>query len=514
MRPSRLIVGVCAGTLLSLLASSIVSAEPGFTPVKLMPNIIGAPSTAELAYASVSCSTTQACTAVGPGFLLNSSSFTPLATQTAITERGGRWGPRVPLPLPSDAVASPSTSAVVSSVSCAPAQGCIAVGNYPVSGGGPAPLIETDIGGHWSARTITLPGGATGNAELSSIWCGASSCIAFGAFQGSGHPVPMVDVEIAGTWAPATAMAAPPVDFQPISIGCAGVGTCVAAGFGGNSIANTVVWSERDGVWGAPLELSNPSKWQFIGISVACPTDSTCLLGGGFVRFANSGNGAMLPAVRTSVHGVWSTPHLLPTPRLTPRLTQGLVTSIACPTSTTCVAVGGFLSDPTNSRARPGAYTWMDGRWSSAGMIRGVPLGGTMAYQSYFSAVACADATSCIAIGPVRQGEAKQSESGSFFAAIAPARSTTVPSRPTSMAVHRTSHGAIVTWAPPISDGGAPVLGYTVSIEPGAFTCTPHGSSCRVGGLRPNGRYLVTVTATNRVGHSSPTVPRWLLPTS
>ena len=477
-----------------------------------MPSIIGVPQSVELAYASISCPTTETCTAVGPGFIL-SGSFTSLATQTADTERGGRWERPVPLPLPIDAVASPSTSASVSSLSCTVTQGCVGVGSYPVSGGGTAALIETGSAGRWTASTLLPPGGGTGNSELSSIWCHLSRCVAFGAYQPSGQQaLPMVDVETSGRWAPATALTSPGHGFQPTSIGCSGIGSCIAAGFGGDRTASTVVWRQRDGVWGKPQQLSNPKGWQFLAITAACPTLTTCLLGGGLVQLTSSGSGAMLPGVRSFRDGVWSSPQLLPTPRLSPRLEQGLVTSMACPSPTTCVAVGGFLSDPTNARARPGAYTWTNGRWSTAGMIRGVPLGGTIAYQSYFTAVGCASARACVGIGPVRQGEGKHSRASSFFALITPTRTASVPSRPTAVSVDPTPRGAIVAWSPPLSDGGAPVVGYAVTVEPGDLHCTPHGSACQVNGLHPGKRYVVSVTAENGVGHSAPTVPRAFRP--
>jgi Fibronectin type III domain len=508
MRLQRVTVVVCAGALLAAMPWTSVAAEPGFAPVKLMPSIIGVPHSVELAYASVSCPTAETCTAVGPGFII-SGPFTSVATPTAITERGGQWERRVPLPLPSDAVASTSTSASVSSLSCTTAQGCVGVGSYPVSGGGSAALIETGSTGRWRASTIASPGGATGNSEFSSVWCHVSSCIAFGSYQPPGQQnLPMVDVEVSGKWAAATGLMAPAHGFQPTSIGCAGIGSCIAAGFGGDRTVSTVVWRLHDGVWGQPHELSNPKGWQFLAISAACATKSTCFLGGGFVQLSSGGSGAMLPSVRSLRNGVWSAPRQLPTPRLSPRLGQGLVTSLACPSPTTCVAVGGFLSDPTNARARPGAYTWTNDQWSSAGMIRGVPLGGTIAYQSYFTAVGCASARQCVGIGPVRQGEGKHSSASSFFALITPTREISVPSRPTAVAVTPVSRGALITWAPPISDGGLPVVGYAVTVEPGDVHCVPRGTTCHVTGLFAGKTYVVSVDAQNAAGHSAPTVPR------
>jgi chitodextrinase len=61
---------------------------------------------------------------------------------------------------------------------------------------------------------------------------------------------------------------------------------------------------------------------------------------------------------------------------------------------------------------------------------------------------------------------------------------------------------ATITWAPPTSDGGAAVSGYTVTSSPGSKTCTTTGTSCVVLGLTNGTTYQFSVTARNSAGAS------------
>lgn len=512
---ARATVGV---TILVVLTPSLASAEPGFSPVRQMPGIIGVPSTTLEAYASTSCPTPGSCTAVGPGFLINSQQFSPLASPTAVTETDGAWGPRVALPVPGNEVASTSTSAAVSSVRCTAVGDCTAVGSYPDGDGNLAPLIETEVSGTWSASSVELAGGASGTAELTSVWCAsATSCVALGAAQVSGQPsAPVVAVESAGTWSPAVELpSGRGVDSSgllPLAVACSSAGNCVASAIGGQSVAATVAWTERSGVWGAGVVLAEPRSMQFLGISIACPSISTCVLVGGLIPVSRAANQDMYPAARTDVSGRWSPPDRLPEPTLTPVTSQGLLTSIACPTTTLCEAVGGFIANSSGARARPGAFTWEQGRWSSPGMIRGVPLDGTFADQSYFTAVACSSGRSCLAVGPDKANLGKDARSSTFFASLTPTRPLTEPSRPTSIVVHPLHRGVTVRWSPPIDDGGAPVRSYTVTVSPAGGRCRSSVTTCDVTGLTSGRTYRVSVTVSTSYGTSSPTTPIAFVP--
>ncbi len=85
-----------------------------------------------------------------------------------------------------------------------------------------------------------------------------------------------------------------------------------------------------------------------------------------------------------------------------------------------------------------------------------------------------------------------------------------VPSAPlTVTSVSGPGDGQItVSWMTPTSIGGAAITGYTVTSNPGAFTCNTNGAlTCAVSGLRDTTNYTFTVTATNAAGTGAASAP-------
>ena len=81
--------------------------------------------------------------------------------------------------------------------------------------------------------------------------------------------------------------------------------------------------------------------------------------------------------------------------------------------------------------------------------------------------------------------------------ASAPMNVTTVPGR-----------GQVtVSWRAPTDNGGAQIIGYTVSTNPGARICTTIETLCVVDGLTSGKAYSFTVVATNSAGNSEPSSP-------
>ena len=89
-----------------------------------------------------------------------------------------------------------------------------------------------------------------------------------------------------------------------------------------------------------------------------------------------------------------------------------------------------------------------------------------------------------------------------------------VPSAPLALVATPGVGEVTLSWSAPASDGGAPVIDYTVTTSPGGGTCTvvAPGTSCTVTGLGSAPSYSFTVSARNVVGSSSSSISASAIP--
>ncbi|WP_088830362.1 fibronectin type III domain-containing protein [Paenibacillus tyrfis] len=83
---------------------------------------------------------------------------------------------------------------------------------------------------------------------------------------------------------------------------------------------------------------------------------------------------------------------------------------------------------------------------------------------------------------------------------VTPTASATVPGIPTNVKAVAGNGEATVTFTPPASHGGSPIVSYTVVASPGGRTATGTGSPITVTGLTNGVTYTFTVIATNSIG--------------
>jgi len=88
----------------------------------------------------------------------------------------------------------------------------------------------------------------------------------------------------------------------------------------------------------------------------------------------------------------------------------------------------------------------------------------------------------------------------------------TVPGAPGSVSAVRGNHQADISWVAPASNGGMPILFYTVTSSPGGVTATSTTLTATVAGLTNGVSYTFSVTATNEVGTSAPGVSNPVVP--
>ena len=87
--------------------------------------------------------------------------------------------------------------------------------------------------------------------------------------------------------------------------------------------------------------------------------------------------------------------------------------------------------------------------------------------------------------------------------AVTPSAPLTTPSAPTGVNATAGNTSALVSFSPPVNNGGAPITVYTVTSSPGGKTATGSSSPISVTGLTNGTPYTFTVTATNSAGTSS-----------
>jgi len=66
---------------------------------------------------------------------------------------------------------------------------------------------------------------------------------------------------------------------------------------------------------------------------------------------------------------------------------------------------------------------------------------------------------------------------------------------------------ATISWSAPTNTGGSPITGYNATASPGGKSCTTTtATSCTISGLTNGATYYISVTASNAVGTSEPSV--------
>lgn len=338
---------------------------------------------------SVSCSSADACTAVGdsngrplverltnsgwwvqksPGVgLLGSVSCASISRCVAVGRLGAdvwdgtKWAfQRFVRPL------------LQSSVSCPSVTSCTAVGGT---------LAERWNGSRWSGRRLANPDGG-GPWGLDGVSCASPlACTAVGGgASNAGGAEPLAERWNGRRWLsqhPRDVILPARVAFQSVS--CAPPMACLAVGsFADSGQSVTARWSGNS--WS--IQGNSPRSVGLAPImlqSVSCSSYSACM------------------AVGTSSPGVavgerwdgtkWSSQNL-PMPGK-----NGFPTAVSCPSALACIAVGEV---PQGTKSLAFAAVWNDGAWSLRDVAQ--PPGGAFAE---LTSVSCSSATACTAVGTV-----------------------------------------------------------------------------------------------------------------
>ena len=251
----------------------------------------------EAALPSVSCAAAGECTAVGQynGGL-----------GVRVTQTSGTWGAGVEVVPP-----TAGTEVLIASVSCPSVGGCSAIGRYQEAPTFPlVPLLLTQSSGTWAAPVKgTIPDAQLNpSAAMSSVSCAsAGNCSAVGTYlHRSNAPQGVVFTQTAGTWAPG-APTTPPADaaVEPIqslaAISCPAAGSCSAVG---NYVFRSQALTQMAGVLAPAIALQEPANVftppVSVPASVSCPAIGECSAVGSYQDSAGQGQAMVVDATRVA----------------------------------------------------------------------------------------------------------------------------------------------------------------------------------------------------------------------
>ena len=313
--------------LVMIVAAATVAAQPAAADADALswaPGVVVTPpanagANPDEVISSLSCPSAGNCTAVG------SYQDTSGKTQGLLaTESGGYWSAASEAPLPTNAYAvNPNVS--LTSVSCATAANCTAVGSYLDVNGLTQGLRLTETGGSWTQKKEVIhPQGVSVSTNphinLTFVSCAtATNCLVGGTYtDSSGYPQGLLETEINGLWSTTGAMASLPsgAAAEPhvaiTSGSCGAAGTCVAVGtyLNGSNEQEGLLLTGTDGggTWtftasAAGLPGGAAASPSVSLNSVSCPAAGACVAVGSYEDASQHPQGLLL----AESGGTWQT---------------------------------------------------------------------------------------------------------------------------------------------------------------------------------------------------------------
>ena len=360
-------------------------------------------SNSDASVLSVSCAAAGDCVAGGYYVLPNGYSRQAFV----VSETNGSWGK--PIEVPGKGEINGNRDALVDSVSCPATGDCVAGGVYTDRNGNSQAFVANETNGVWG-DAIEVPGTETLiSAAVESVSCGAvGDCAAAGLYlDGSGVPA-FVASETNGVWGnaievPGTATINTEEIIQGTPVSCAAAGECAAGGqyTDGSGHRQAFVLSEKNGVWGAAMEVPDTATLNIGGDagvkSVSCAAAGDCSAGG----YYSDVSGHKQAFVVSETNGVWGDAIEVPgTGTLNSGGDAGLE-SLSCAAAGDCSAGGHYTDGSGHLQAFVVSET--NGSWSNAIEVPGTATLNTDG-KAGVSSVSCAAAGDCAAGGSYQDG--------------------------------------------------------------------------------------------------------------
>lgn len=303
---------------------------------------------------SVACPSTTSCVAVGA---YNGTGY-GASSELIITgpaDSGSLWTPTAaPLPLNGISFYNSSPPAVT----CMSATSCVTAWTYDDSSGTQQGVLESGSGINWTPTEVPLPANAStsnptvvvGSADGVGrpLACSAATCVMVGQYVDSSGTTDGLLVTGSGTnWtpseAPLPANAATSNGFGGLnSVACESATTCVAIGryeipsggpLGLMLTGSGTSWTPA----AAPVPPDAATYAEMDLDSVTCPSTNWCVTAGAYASVAPDFYQVL------AVIGAGTAWNTTPAPLPANAYSQTTwLTSVACPSKTSCVAVGGY----------------------------------------------------------------------------------------------------------------------------------------------------------------------------
>lgn len=332
------------GVRLRLPGNAIIPPKPKSSAVDL------------LGVAGVSCSSVGNCVAVG-----DYETSAEVWEGMIVVERHGRWSQALQAPLPAGAPTA-GQNAVLLSVTCSPSGHCAAAGAYVDSLGHQQSLLISGSPGSWSAAPNPgAPSDANSDPNIipSSIACAAAGvCAAVGTYINPlQNSLGLLLNESGGQWAKSTGAALPPnaapagtVGDQTVvltSVACPQAGACTAVGwyFDNDENGQGLLISQNGSTWQTGVEITLPAnaehaiEKQSAGLDwISCASVGNCLATGVYTDIGYNSQGLLL----SESGGVWQSGLESPLPRNAGGQEYAAANQSDCTAAGYCTVIGQY----------------------------------------------------------------------------------------------------------------------------------------------------------------------------
>lgn len=301
-----------------------------------------------------------------------------------------------------------SSDATVNSVACPAAGACTAVGTYEATGGVPFGLLLNQAGGVWSGSVAArLPAGAGSypDVNLTTVSCAtAGNCAAVGDYVDNGYRQQGLMINLRrGAWRPGVRTSPPPgaagnPEITLNSIACAAAGDCTAVGSYLNSAGSpaALVVSETNWSWSQAQSVSLPTGATASGASsltaVSCPTVGYCSAVGWYTDSSGGIQGLLL----TQTAGHWATASEAVLPGGAAAQPNVSLSAIDCYSAGNCSATGSYVDTAANQFGLVVSST--GGAWGAAQQAP-LPSNAQDPQAASLNAIDCTGPGYCTAVG-------------------------------------------------------------------------------------------------------------------